>query len=357
MAEPIYVPALPARENAWTAYRRLAPHVRDATAPLWTVPDPGAAPGRRRALRDDLHDLVRAQGGRPAWVDARRHESGNDPEPAAAVLRDVLPGTRLRPVTGADRSARQQAACVEIARESGDGLAIRIARTEPPEGRSLTRVHQLIDRIERAGLPLDLLLDAGPVLDDDPCAEKWALTRLARLGPLHPWRTVAVLAGSCPGIEGVPDDYGAPFAEAHRYDWDLWHVLTRSPDGQRVPLAYGDYGAAHPRGVTGQPVIPGGPDWGLLRLTGQRTFLLGKVPTRGDGHAAAVRAMARELADTPDFDEAPDSEGKDWLRACAEGKGSAGVGRPRRWAEAAHSQHLAFVVHQLRRRAWLDWVV
>lgn len=358
MAEPSYVPVLPARPSARKAYEALTPSVRAAVAPLWVVPprDPDA---RRRARRHPVHEtldhIARVQEGGPAWVDTRGGESETDPRPVEEALHEVLTGTALRPVTGPERPARQQAACAAAARACGDGLGIRIAPATLADERLETRLGRLLaDLAGLTGLddlPLDLLLDLGAVQDDHHHrrVEKSALRALALLAPLHGWRTVTVLAGSCPGADAVPDDYGAPFAEAERYDWDLWHALDRSPDGRRLRLTYGDYGAGHPRS-TAQPADPGGGSpWGLLRHTGERTFLLGKVPTRGDGHAADIRRTAAEIVATPDFEEAPHSAAKDWMRACAAGRGSEGAGHPGVWAWAAHNQHLTFVVHQLHR--------
>ncbi|MFJ9823942.1 hypothetical protein ACIRSU_06145 [Streptomyces sp. NPDC101160] len=353
MAEPSYVPVLPARPSARKAYEALTPSVRAAVAPLWVVPprDPAAC---RRARRHPVHEtlahIARVQEGRPAWVDTRGGESDADPRPVEEALRDVPARTALRPVTGPERSAWQQAACAAAARACGDGLGIRIAPAALADERRLeARLRRLL--AELADLPLDLLLDFGDVQDDHRFAfvEESALRALALLGPLHGWRTVAVLAGSCPGADAVPDGYGAPLAEAERYDWDLWHVLGRSPDGRRLRLTYGDYGAGHPRS-TARPADPDdGSPWGLLRHTGERTFLLGKVPTCADGHAADIRRTAAEIVATPDFEEAPHSAAKDWMRACAAGRGSEGAGHPGVWAWAAHNQHLTFVVHRLQR--------
>ncbi|MFF0749318.1 hypothetical protein [Streptomyces sp. NPDC004267] len=353
MAEPSYVPVLPARPSARKAYALLEPAARAATAPLWVLPSRGPAT-RRHPVRETLDELARTRGGGPAWVDTRGAESDADPRPVEEALREVLARTALRPVTGPERPVRQQDACAAAAAAGGDGLGLRIVPAALTDERLATRLHHLLPRL--AGLPVDLLLDLGAVHDRHRhgLAEKSALTALALLGPLRDWRTVAVLAGSCPGADAVPDDYGAPFAEAERYDWDLWHFLVRSPDGRRPRLTYGDYGAGHPRS-TDQPAAPGGgPPWGLLRLTGERTFLLGKVPTRGDAHAADVRRAAAALVDTEDFEEAPHSEAREWLRACATGRGREGAGHPGVWAWAAHNQHLTFVVHQLRRLDRVD---
>lgn len=52
MVEPIYVPVLPARRDAWNAYAELDVCVRRRIAPLWTlVPHAG---------RERTHELRRA---------------------------------------------------------------------------------------------------------------------------------------------------------------------------------------------------------------------------------------------------------------------------------------------------------
>ncbi|WP_328941835.1 beta family protein [Streptomyces sp. NBC_00250] len=361
-SDPLYVPALPARRNALDAYDSLPPRVRARVTPLWSIPprvgrvrtrggrpphpldpDPAALAARLGAV---LHRIETVQRGRPAWVDAFHVE--DQAWPFDAPGRPGAARTSLRPVTGVERPAGQQTASAEAARASGSGLGVRVFPTGPSDEKLRDEVGLLLDRIAFARCPLDLLLDLGAVVDEHCPAEKRALRALALLGPLHRWRTVVLLAGSFP--PGYPEDYGAPLAEAHRFDWDVWHMLVDGPDRPEVRVAYGDYGADHAGSADRPMEAAGGSPWGVVRYTTERTFLLARVPTRGPDHADAVRALVREIVCAEGFRGAEFSEGERWLVSCAAGAGSAGVGGPEAWLRSGHVQHMAQVVRALRRR-------
>ncbi|MFC9592052.1 hypothetical protein ACFTUC_19960 [Streptomyces sp. NPDC056944] len=362
MTEPIYVPALPARRSALGAYDALAPDVRPCVAPLWTVPprvgarrlgrrpfrpldpDPPALLGHLRAA---LHRLMAAQNGLPAWVDAFHAE--DEPGHLVTEFRRDLVRTSLRPVTGIERDIGQQMATAEVARASGSGLGIRVLLRTLPDERLRDEAGGLVERIAFARCPVDLLLDLGGVVDEHAPAEKWALRALGLLGPLHRWRTVAVLAGSFPRV--LPEGYGAPLVEAHRFDWDLWHMLVDGPERPGTHVVYGDYGADHTGGADHPGTAGGGSPWGVVRYTTDRTFLLGRVPTRGSEHSEAVRATVREIVEAEDFRGAEFSEGERWLASCADVRGSAGAGTPAVWLRAGHVQHIAQVTRALRRHS------
>ncbi|WP_078946192.1 beta family protein [Streptomyces exfoliatus] len=364
---PLYVPALPARRSALAAYSRLHPRARACVTPLWSIPPrvggvramgrmpPHPLDPDRTALASHLRTALRAietaQRGRPAWVDAFHTEDGTEPltaGPLAAESWLTAAGTPLRPVTGVERAAWRQTAAAEAARLSGNGLGVRVFLTVPPDEGLRDAVGGLLTRIAFAHCPVDLLLDLGAVVDEHHPAEKWALRALGLLGPLHHWRTVVLLAGSFPRT--FPEDYGAPLAEAHRFDWDVWHMLADGAEHPGPPVVHGDYGAAH-TGSADSPTRAGGaPPWGVVRYTTERTFLLVRVPTQGPGHADTVRSLVREIVHAEGFRGEEFSEGERWLASCAAGAGPAGVGGPEAWARAGHVQHMAQVVRALRRR-------
>ncbi|MFE3068140.1 hypothetical protein [Streptomyces sp. NPDC059247] len=362
---PLYVPALPARPSALDAYALLPTRARACVTPLWTVPPPGggsrarsARPRHPRAapwphpepdpdptprpapdsrpdsgphpgrladhLRTTLDRIEAVQRGRPAWVDAF-HAEGGTGLPAGELLRYGRPGSPLRPVTGVERPARQQTATAETALGNGDGLGVRVPLTAPPGEALRDGVRRLLRRVAFAHCPVDLLLDLRSVVDEHHPAEKWALRALDLLVPLHPWRTVVLLAGSFP--RAYPGAYGAPLAEAHRFDWDLWHMVVDGPERPDVRVVYGDYGADH-AGSADRPLkADGGAPWGTVRYTMERTFVLARVPTRGPDHADAVRASAREIVCAEGFRGGQFSRGERWLLACASGARGANAGR------------------------------
>ncbi|MER8230947.1 hypothetical protein [Streptomyces sp. NPDC094049] len=354
---PLYVPALPARPSALDAYDLLPTRARACVTPLWTVPPPGGGSRARGArgrhprpaprphpdlnpgsdrhpaprpgrvddhLRATLERIEAVQRGRPAWVDAF-HTEGGTGLPAGDLLRYGRPGSPLRPVTGVERPARQQTATAETALGNGDGLGVRVPLTAPPGEALRDATRRLLRRVAFAHCPVDLLLDLRSVLDEHHPAEKWALRALDLLVPLHPWRTVVLLAGSFP--HAYPGAYGAPLAEAHRFDWDLWHMVVDGPERPAVPVVYGDYGADHAGSADRPPRADGGAPWGTVRYTMERTFVLARVPTRGPDHADAVRASAREIVCAEGFRGGQFSRGERWLLACASGARGGNDGR------------------------------
>ncbi|WP_306329442.1 beta family protein [Streptomyces venezuelae] len=361
-SDPLYVPALPARRSALDAYDLLPARVRAGVTPLWTVPPRvgrvrtmGRRPLHpldpdRAALADHvaavLHRVESVRHGRPAWVDAFHVE--DEVGPLGAGPRPHLARSWLRPVTGVERAVGQQLASAETARLSGSGLGVRVLVADSPDEGLRDELGRLLARIAFARCPVDLLVDLGAVVDEHRPAEKWALRALGLLGPLHPWRTVVLIAGSFPAV--YPEGYGAPLAEAHRFDWDLWHMLVDGPDRPVEHLVYGDYGADHTGGADRPVRAGGGSPWGIVRYTTERTFLLARVPTRGPDHADAVRALVQEIVRAEGFRGAQFSDGERWLLSCATEDGTAGVGHPVVWLRAGHVQHMAQVVRALRGR-------
>ncbi|MFI8769307.1 beta family protein [Streptomyces sp. R-07] len=350
MTEPIYVPALPARWSALTAYDNLAPDVRARVAPLWTVPprvartqgrhpyDPDPAALARHA-HDALDEIARVQRDRPAWIDTC-HVEREQGFPGVGACRPPL-----RPVTGIERDAGQQVACAEAARAGGTGLGIRV-RPHTAEG-TADVLCRLLHRIAFARCPVDLLLDLGAV-DEDQGADHTALHALNLLGPLHPWRTVVLLAGSFP--RAFPEGYGASLAETYRADRFLPDRLRHATGGRGPHLVHGDYGAHDTASADRVSDTGDDPFRGALRYTAARTFLVGEVPAES-GHHLTVRALARAIVDTPDFRGAAYSAGDRWLRACADGSGLPGTGHPDLWICAGHIQHLTHVARELRRHS------
>src|SRR5690606_37042935 len=95
----------------------------------------------------------------------------------------------------------------------------------------------------------------------------------------------------------------------------------------------------------------GGPPWGMLRYTTDRTWLVARVPTGGPDRAERVRAAARWLVESDAWRGPLVSAGDTWLRDCAHGAGGDGTGNAGTWNRAAYARHMSFVVAELRRAA------
>lgn len=347
MSGPLYIPVLPTKAHARKAYLRLSPAIQGAVAPLWNVPP---RPGLRvdalaAAVRQDVLDVSRVQRYHPAWVDTPFADE-SQLSVLAEVLSDLAGVSPLRPVTGPERPARQQTATLENARSAGDGLAIRVTMAGEWDDAVGHGVRDLIARVGPA-VELDLLLDLGAVRADRPDAAKEALRALDALTPLTPWRTAAVLGGGFPDVTAELVEHGA--AVEPRWDWLLWRELNHSTREFVHGLTYGDYGIDSSRGITRSPSSgSGGPPWGVLRYTTEESFVLLKVPTRGEDRAADIRAAAQEILALRDFRGAAAGAGETWLRDCALGQGPEGTGNAAVWLQAGNVQHMTFVVRSLR---------
>ncbi|MFG2493939.1 hypothetical protein ACGFSD_23225 [Streptomyces caniferus] len=205
MAEPLYVPVLPTRRDAWNAYAHLELGVRQRIAPLWTVV-PRVGPERPRGTtlvpdpdsdREGLHHwltlrldhLINVMTGLTGWVDTAHVESLLDA--SVPSLWRLTTGSSLRLVTGPERDPALQWYAADLAFLGGRGLGIRVLLDDAPDEPLSTRLLTLIDRLRLPPSRLDLLLDAGSAEDGDDTGKR-------ALAALVPWRTVVLTSGAFP---------------------------------------------------------------------------------------------------------------------------------------------------------------
>ncbi|MEU0695178.1 hypothetical protein ABZ349_14490 [Streptomyces niveus] len=349
MPGPLYIPVLPTRDNATGAYRDLAPEIRDRVSALWTVP-PGVETDPtllERKLRKAIGPAALAQRHSAGWLDAPFGDQSA--APLADVLYEYWTTSPLRPVTGPERPREQQTGAARAARESGNGLGIRVQVLGRWDDAVASATHKVLDLVgaNADGLPLDLLLDLHRVFDERHDAGKEALRALDALHPLADWRDVATLSGGYPDQPGEVTAYGV-LGEAARADWELWHELRHSGRDYAPLIRYGDYAALSARGIATTYTGNGGPPWGILRYTTDRAFLLVKVQARGDGRGDSIRAAAQLLTTQDDYRGPGFSWGDRWLRDCALGSGSKGTGTASTWSKAGNSQHMTYVARRVR---------
>ncbi|KUJ68713.1 hypothetical protein ACZ90_17720 [Streptomyces albus subsp. albus] len=348
MSGPLYMPVLPTRPHAADAYRRLRPDVQSAIAPIWSLPPRPGWPHDTLVveIRHDLNSVIRSQRYHPAWVDAPFAD-----ETEVSVLTELLPEVSslgpLRPVTGPGRSELQQVAALTAARLSGRGLGIRV----PMPGEWGSGVADVVrDLLARADpvIGVDLLLDLVAVRGDRPDAGKEALRALDALVPLAPWRTVAVMGGGFPQV--TADMLAGGLKEEPRMDWLVWHEIADSDRVFTSMLNYGDYGVQPAAAIARTPrPRNGGPAWGVLPYTTDRSFVLGKMLARGGDAKARNRGVARQFLEHPGFRGATAGSAETWLRDCARGGGKGGTGNAGTWLWVGNAQHMTYTVHSLRR--------
>ncbi|MBA6439489.1 beta family protein [Streptomyces sp. GMR22] len=349
MAEPLYVPVLPVRQHARTAYERVRPDIQAAMAPLWNLPPcPGVplADLNKASWRKELNKVRGAHRRHPGWLDAPFAEEAQIPALAEVLAECTGLSRLLRPVTGPERSQAQQSAALGTAHRYGCGVGVRVCVPGEWDSGMTERVCQLLGRAD-PDVPVDLLLDLGSVLPGRPDAGKEALRALDALHPLAAWRTAAVLGGGFPRATDDMLELGE-LHEEPRADWHMWHEMRASGRDYLSRLTYGDYGV---QPVTALSQEPGGgpPPWGLLRYTIDEWFVLCKVLSRGPNRTASIRAAARRIRDLPEFRGASVGAGETWLRDCANGPltTSEGTGQAPDWLRAGNIQHMTYVVRCL----------
>ncbi|MDH6625677.1 hypothetical protein M2271_003488 [Streptomyces sp. LBL] len=350
MSEPLYVPVLPVRQHARMAYERLRPDIQAAIAPVWNLPPfSGVTPAEleRAHWQRELRRVRGAHRRHPGWIDAPFAQPAQTPALAGLLAEYSALSHLLRPVTGPERSEAQQTAAMETARRCGCGVGIRVSLPGEWDGAAVEGVSSLLARFDRE-VPVDLLLDLGGVLPGRPDAGKDALRALDALVALtDDWRTIAVLGGGAPQATDDMLELGQPHEEP-RADWDMWHEIRAGRRERLSRLRYGDYGVQPPTALAQEPG-GGGPPWGVLRYTTDRTYVLCKVLNQGPDRTAGIRAAAGQICDLSEFRGAVASAGETWLRDCADGPmtDGEGSGNHTQWLWAGNVQHMTYVVRCL----------
>ncbi|MFC9428069.1 hypothetical protein [Streptomyces sp. NPDC056987] len=347
MSGPLYVPVLPTRPYAADAYRRLRPEVQGATAPLWSLPPHhGLSPSAlAAAVRREVAVVGKAQRHHAAWLDAPFADDTHV-LPLAAVLRRAGTFGPLRPVTGPERSARQQQSAMATAADSGDGIGIRVRMPGEWDGDTADAVHDLLERTDPR-VPVDLLLDLGGVLADRPDAGKETLRALDAMHSLAAWRTIAMIGGGV--LQATAGALEEGWYEQPRREWKTWCHVTEGDRAYLPRLRYGDYGAQPAASLARDTRSgKGGPPWGVLRYTTEQSYVVAKMLTRGDARVAHNRTAARRLLDMPQFRGPVAGAAEAWLRDCAYGSGTGGTGNFSTWLWVGNAQHMTYVVHSLR---------
>ncbi|AKH84574.1 hypothetical protein AA958_22880 [Streptomyces sp. CNQ-509] len=345
MPGPLYIPVLPVRAHAASAFGKLDAETADRTVPLWTLPEIGG--GARQpadTVKKALRRIVRVQQRRAAWLDTPF--TALDHDPYEELLRYCWSATPLLPVADPARPRSHQALAAECAAAAGGGLGVRIRVPGAFRDELTAHTQDLLVRVG-VGVPVDLLLDLQAVLPTRPDAAKEAIRALDELVPLAAWRTVALLSGGFPDEAGRVLDRGRGVAA--RTDWHTWCELRTSERSYARSVRYGDYGTLAARNLTRPVEGSERSRYGLLRYTTERAFLLASFLVEGRGETGATRAAARWVTESSGYRGTRTSEGDRWYAECALTTGAAGTGNPTTWNTMGNIQHMTFVVQSLSR--------
>lgn len=353
MPEPLYVPVLPLRSHAATAFAGIPAVVRARAAPLWTLPPQEG--GTLRQLPERVLQAVAGALGPSAgaWLDVPFAEDASGP--ARARLRDLWTWGAFTAVTAPDRPLLLRELAVESACSPfGSGrIGIRVAVPGCWDDARVDEVAALVAEIartaEHGGTPvaLDLLLDLGTVLEDRTEAGKEALLALDALVPLAGWRCVVAVSGAS-AKQPISDLPIGGYDHGSRHDWALWHGIRGAGREYGTRVRYGDYGALPAADVARPDRKNGGPaPWASIRYTTERDFLYTKFLPSGEGHLDSKSAAARSILRCPDYRGSADGWSHTWLQACA--AGANGGGNAETWNGVSNHQHFMHVIRALTR--------
>jgi Beta protein len=349
-----YLPILKARLGEFGAVANMSADERRHVSPLFEVPPiPWDHQNHVPAKTIDGHlknlgkHIESAWGvDRPCFVDLgllrEAERMANGSHPVKAIFKEFRHRKlKVIPVTGLIRDEDHQTACLEALATAHMGVCFRV---QPEDFRDEQKFkHSLAGLLQRFGLAdreADLILDLGPLNENEGRDTSRALRFLQAIPNLESWRTLAVVAAGFPvNLMGFPQ---STISAIRREEWDLWQGLIRDPRVNRM-LVFGDYGIAHPehtevdpRKMTTSACIRYTSDdsWVIYRGRGLRRYGFQQF------HDVARTLVGHASYRGPEF-----SWGDNYIADCA--RRQVGCGNLMTWRKVGTSHHIAFVNQQL----------
>jgi hypothetical protein len=370
MTRPIqpYVPILRWRAAELTAIQKLQPSERQNITPLveFIMPGPTTDKKDRRKITENPKDkflrrlpemgneLLKFCGRDPVFLDVHLLDgdiraNAFDTILSASRALDIfpIPVTHIIPVTSTTADIATRDIATRFARESGNGLCIRIDQSHFAEPELALRITEFL---KVNGLDIgntDLLVDLQIV--DDSVKPDDVLAKLVRLPDLPKWRSFIVAGGAFP-----KDLTHLSVFETHvvsRTDWKLWREIAKATELSRKP-AFSDYTIQHP---IFYGYIPGANVSASVRYTDDahwqvfRGQALGyfnkKTKEKGPGAKQYV-GHAKTIVEQPFYKGEQYSFGDAEIKRIAEGKDGK-TGNPQKWLSIGINHHLTLVAQQI----------
>lgn len=243
------------------------------------------------------------------------------------------------PVIHTSYSGRLATAFQEVIEDQGNGMCLRLNRTDLASDDLDGLLGAMLERYEVEAGEVDLILDFGAVtgLEIALLANVIAL-QINALPHLNQWRTLTVASSAFPlSLSSLKPD---TLNRLDRNDWNLWKAVA-GKKLKRKPF-FGDYVIANPEMV----VLDFIPDISAsLRYTGDEEFIVLRGKSRKKHGSEQTHALATTLVRLPDYSGEDFSEGDDWFMKCSTGE--SGPGSPTTWRQAGSNHHFHKVIEQL----------
>jgi hypothetical protein len=350
-----YVPVLKLKRAEAKAMTLLDASIRSALTPLFEVVELGDSDNEDEEVEvratigrhiekavEYLTEVVEDAGVNRYFLDCRSI-ANEGPDATRAIIEGVSDlGAWCVPVTGI---TRDDDGLVELATESGAGIALRLTRDDLRTGRVKRELLSWVKTHAFAPSSVDVIMDLGAVGDmvEDGVQSEMERFLSALPTPLQ-WRTLTIsaVAFSPSGVET------SSTARRDRLDWRVWrdHVHARGDSLARVPT-FSDGAVQHPRGVENIPVE-------ILRnfaptiryATADEWLIIKGVGGKARPHKEQFPDMAAALIANAAF------RGPRHCKGCSDAERAAHLppkfGNQESWLRIGAIHHLTSTVEQLR---------
>ncbi|MCU1230995.1 MAG: hypothetical protein JWO97_3879 [Acidobacteria bacterium] len=343
----------------------LQPNERQRITPLveFIMPSPALDKNRQikessrnkflRKLPEMSNELLQFCGNDPIFLDVHLLDgdiraNAFDTLLSASRALDIfsIPVTHIIPVTSTIADDTTRGVAARFARESGNGLCIRIDRSHFAEPRLAEHITEFINVNDLDIANTDLLVDLKIV--DQHVDPRGIVAQLARLPDLTKWRSFIVAGGAFP-----KDLTHLGVFETHvvdRAEWRLWRLISGAAELPRKPL-FSDYTIQHP---IFYGYVPGAKVSASVRYTdddrwqvfrGQALgYINKKTGEKGPGSKQYV-GHAKTIVEQPFYKGERFSFGDAEIKRIADGRDGK-TGNPEKWLSIGINHHLTLVAHQ-----------
>jgi len=354
-----YVPILKARRGEFGAVEHMNADERLHVMPLFEVPPiPWDHVNHTPGKTIDQHLKNLGKNIQSSWTNDRAcfvdlgllHEAermANGRHPVRAMFKEFRHRElKVIPVTGLIRDKDHQTACSDALQTDGLGICFRIQPEDFRDEHGFKRsLDGLLKRFEVTAREVDLILDLGPLNENEGSDTSRALSFIKTIPTLESWRTFAVAATGFPvNLAGFPQ---STISGISREEWELWQGLISSPNIVRIPV-FGDYAIAHaehtdvdPRKMTTSACI---------RYTSANSWVICRGKGLRRNGFEQFHNVARTLIGHASYKGPEFSWGDKYISDCAERR--VGCGNLTTWRKVGTSHHIAFVNRQLAKSSF-----
>ena len=362
-----YVPILRWRAAELTALQKLQPSERQCITPLveFIMPNPTTDKKDRRKITENPKDkflrrlpemgneLLESCGRGPIFLDVHLLDGDIRADAFDTILSasralDIfsIPVTHIIPVTSTTADTATRTVAARFARESGNGLCIRIDRSHFAEPSLAEHITEFLKTNNLDIANTDLVIDLQIV--DDSVDPKSILVQLVRLPELTKWRSFIVSGGAFP-----KDLTHLGVFETHvvdRADWKLWSQIARAAELPRKPV-FSDYTIQHPifygytpgANVSASVRYTDDDRWQVFRgqalgYVNKKTGVKGPGSKQYVAHAKTIVAQSFYKGEQYSFGDAE-------IKRIADGQDGK-TGNPQKWLSIGINHHLTLVAHQ-----------